>query len=150
MEFKLKMWVTQEEQDYINGVVGYFLAKEKDYLIYSETERIYRLIIQFYNPNPDCPQDEIHITIYKDKVIVLTYTYCVKGDILEFHFESILVPSQFRDEEEKIIEVIKGTTEAIGANKDGSPGRWSYIYPDGFPLTYSDEITIPVVASSEV
>ncbi|MBY5035528.1 hypothetical protein K6V78_10855 [Streptococcus gallolyticus] len=145
MEFKLKMWVTQEEQDYINGVVGYSLAKEKDYLIYSETERIYRLIIQFYNPNPDCPQDEIHIILYKGAIIKLTYSYYKEGEIVEIYFKSILVPSQFKDEEEKIIEIVKGTDEAIGAGIDGIPSQEMITYPKGFPLTYNDEIMIPVV-----
>ena len=145
MKFKRKMRPTQEEQDYINGVVGYPLAKERKYLVYSETEKIYRLFIQFYNPNPDNPRDEINIIIYKGEVIVLTYTYCTKGDIVEFHFKSILVPSQFKDEEERIIEIIKGTEAAIDAEEDGSPGPSTLVYPHGIPLTYSDEITIPVV-----
>lgn len=121
------------------------MAKEKDYLIYSETERIYRLIIQFYNPNSDCPQDEIHIILYKGAIIKLTYSYYKEGEIVEIYFKSILVPSQFKDEEEKIIEIIKGTDEAIGVGIDGIPSQEMITYPKGFPLTYNDEITIPVV-----
>ena len=145
MEFKIKDKLTQEEQDYINGVVGSPLVKEEDYLICSETEKIYRMIVQFQNSNPDRPRDEISVIIYQDRGIVMTYTFRPKGDVAEFYFKSILVPSQFKGEEEKIIEIIKGTDKAMGANKDGSPGRWIFTYPDGIQLTYSDEIVIPVI-----
>lgn len=145
MKFKRKMRPTQEEQDYINGVVGYSLAKEKDYLIYSETERIYRLIIQFYNPNPDCPQDEIHIILYKGAIIKLTYSYYKEGDVISIYYISIIVPFEVQDEEDKIIEIIKDTEDAIEADEDGTPSQDTITYPNGFPLTYSDEITIPVI-----
>ncbi|MCP1639290.1 hypothetical protein J2T50_000987 [Streptococcus gallinaceus] len=144
MEFKLKMHLTQEEQDYINGVVGYPLVEERDYLVYSEADKIYRLIFQSQNSNPDRCQNAIDIMIYKDSLVKLTYRAHSRNDYEEVTFFAIVAPTKLKNEEEKVIKMIKATQARMAAARDGDPDKMVMIYPNGIHITYSDDRLIPI------